>query len=433
MNARFYRWYDAQILHLLLMDDCMAPSISARATDELVRIGRETMSTSYNPQPIVIERGEGVRVTDREGRSYLDFLAGIAVCGLGHGHPALMNALREQLDRGVLHVSNGVFTEPQVLLQEMLTQISFADRVFFSNSGAEANEAAIKLARRYQQVVKKTPRFEIITFKGSFHGRTYGALSATGQPKYHAGFEPMVPGFKYADFNDLASVEALIGPHTAAIMLEFVQGEGGVREGTPEFIQGLRALCDREGILLISDEVQTGIGRTGTWFAYEHYGVAPDIMTLAKALGGGVPVGAMLATDEVYQGFQRGSHATTFGGNPLAASAGLAVLQAMDEGGILAHAQEIAAYLDEKMQELKGRVDVIQEVRGKGLLKGFALDDSKVNAPDVVSHCRARGLLCNVAGGTVLRLVPPLIIERSDVDEAIEIIEAALQDALAAK
>lgn len=408
----------------------MAPSISARKTDELVRIGRETMSTSYNPQPIVIERGEGVRVTDREGRSYLDFLAGIAVCGLGHGHPALMNALREQLDRGVLHVSNGVFTEPQVLLQEMLTQISFADRVFFSNSGAEANEAAIKLARRYQQVIKKTPRFEIITFKGSFHGRTYGALSATGQPKYHAGFEPMVPGFKYATFNDLASVEALIGPHTAAIMLEFVQGEGGVRVGTPEFIQGLRALCDREGILLISDEVQTGIGRTGTWFAYEHYGVAPDIMTLAKALGGGVPVGAMLATDEVFQGFQRGSHATTFGGNPLAASAGLAVLQAMDEGGVLEHAQDVAAYLDEKMQEVAQRVEVIQEVRGKGLLKGFALDDSKVQAADVVSHCRARGLLCNVAGGTVLRLVPPLIIERSDVDEAMKIIEAALQDAL---
>lgn len=387
------------------------------------------MSTSYNPQPIVIERGEGVRVTDRDGRSYLDFLAGIAVNGLGHGHPALMDALREQLDRGVLHVSNGVFTEPQVLLQEMLTQISFADRVFFSNSGSEANEAAMKLARRYQRVVKGTARFEIISFEGSFHGRTYGSLSATGQPKYHKGFEPMLPGFKYAKFNDLRSVQELVGPHTAAIMLEFVQGEGGVRVGTQEFIQGVRELCDREGILLIADEVQTGIGRTGKWFAYEHYGVTPDIMSIAKALGGGVPVGAMLATDEVYKGFERGSHATTFGGNPLAATAGLAVLRTMTEGGVLEHAQKVSAYLDEQMQALATRSDAIVEVRGKGLLKGFELDVSKVQAPDIVSRCRELGLLCNVAGGIVLRLLPPLIIEEADVDEAMKIIEAALADA----
>lgn len=410
----------------------MTSPISSRKTDDLVQIGRETMSTSYNPQPIVIERGEGVRVTDREGKTYLDFLAGIAVTGLGHGHPALMNALREQLDRGVLHVSNGVFTEPQVLLQEMLTQISFAERVFFSNSGAEANEAAIKLARRYQRVIKGTPRFEIISFKGSFHGRTYGALSATGQPKYHVGFEPMVPGFKYATFNDLQSVKELVGPHTAAIMLEFVQGEGGVRAATPEFIQGVRDLCDREGILLIADEVQTGIGRTGKWFAYEHYGVTPDIMTIAKALGGGVPVGAMLATDEVYKGFQRGSHATTFGGNPLASTAGLAVLRAMTDGGVLENAQKVSRYLDEQMQALAERSDVVVEVRGKGLLKGFELDASKVAAADVVSHCRQLGLLCNVAGGVVLRLLPPLIITEADVDEAMKIIDTALTNATAA-
>lgn len=399
-----------------------------RATDELVQIGRNTMSTSYNPQPIVIERGEGVRLTDRDGRSYLDFLAGIAVSGLGHGHPVLMDALRAQLERGVLHVSNGVFTEPQVLLQEKLTQISFADRVFFSNSGSEANEAAIKLARRYQRVVKGTPRFEIISFKDSFHGRTYGSLSATGQPKYHEGFEPMLPGIKYATFNDLQSVQELVGPHTAAIMLEFVQGEGGVRVGTQEFIQGVRDLCDREGILLIADEVQTGIGRTGKWFAYEHYGVTPDIMSIAKALGGGVPVGAMLATDEVYKGFQRGSHATTFGGNPLAASAGLAVLQAMTDGGVLEHAKKISIYLDEQMKALASRSDVVVEVRGKGLLKGFELDTTKAKAPDVVSRCRELGLLCNVAGGTVLRLLPPLIIDEANVDEAMKIIETALAD-----
>lgn len=399
-----------------------------RGTEELVDVGRQTMSTSYNPQPIVIERGEGVRVVDRNGRSYLDFLAGIAVCGLGHGHPTLMQRLREQLDRGVLHVSNGVFTEPQILLQEKLTQLSFADRVFFSNSGAEANEAAIKLARRYQSEVKGKDRFEIITFEGSFHGRTYGALSATAQPKYHEGFGPMVPGFRYAKFNDLGSVEALVGPHTAAVMLEFVQGEGGVRAGTKEFIQGVRALCDREGLLLIADEVQTGVGRTGTWFAYEHYGISPDIMSLAKGLGGGVPIGAMLATDEVFGGFERGSHATTFGGNPLASSAGLAVLTIMESEGVLAHAQEMGVYLGVQMQRLADSIDGIEEVRGKGLLRGFRLNDAKLAAADVVARCREKGLLCNVAGGNVLRLVPPLVISNADVDEALAIIAEALRE-----
>lgn len=398
-----------------------------RATDELVQVGRKTMSTSYNPQPIVIERGEGVRVFDRDGRAYLDFLAGIAVCGLGHGHPTLMAKLGEQLKRGVLHVSNGVFTEPQILLQERLAEISFADRVFFSNSGAEANEAAIKLARRYQRVVKNTERFEIITFEGSFHGRTYGALSATAQPKYHEGFEPMVPGFVYAQYNDLGSVEALIGPHTAAIMLEFVQGEGGVRAGTPEFIRGIRALCDREGILLIADEVQTGVGRTGHWFAYEHYGVTPDIMTLAKGLGGGVPIGAMLARNEVFEGFERGSHATTFGGNPLASTAGLAVLNIMRDEGVLANAEAMGAYLQGEMNALAASLDVIQSIRGKGLLVGFQLDETRVVAADVVARCREEGLLCNVAGGNVLRLVPPLVIQRADVDEAMAIIRRAIE------
>lgn len=399
-----------------------------RATEDLVQVGRETMSTSYNPQPIVIERGDGVRVYDRDGRAYLDFLAGIAVCGLGHGHPTLTRALTEQLQRGVLHVSNGVFTEPQILLQERLAKISFADRVFFSNSGAEANEAAIKLARRYQRAVKNTTRFEIITFDGSFHGRTYGALSATAQPKYHEGFEPMVPGFVYAKYNDLGSVEALIGPHTAAIMLEFVQGEGGVRAATPEFIRGIRALCDREGILLIADEVQTGVGRTGTWFAYEHYGVTPDIMTLAKGLGGGVPIGAMLARDAVFAGFERGSHATTFGGNPLASTAGLSVLTIMEDEGVLANAASVSGYFRQQMEGVASRVGVIQSIRGQGLLVGFELDASRLNAADVVARCREHGLLCNVAGGNVLRMVPPLVIQPADVDEALAIVERALTE-----
>lgn len=404
-----------------------APKVD-RTTEELVTIGRQTMSTSYNPQPILMERGEGVYLYDTEGNRYLDFLAGIAVCGLGHGHPTLMNALRAQLEHGVLHVSNAMFTKPQILLQERLTEISFADRVFFSNSGAEANEAAIKLARRYQRVVKDTPRFEIITFHQSFHGRTYGALTATAQPKYHRGFEPMVPGFVYADYNDLGSVEAHIGAHTAAIMLELVQGEGGVRVATPEFVHGLRAICDREGILLIIDEVQTGVGRTGNWFAYQGYDIEPDIMTLAKALGGGIPVGAMLATEEVFQGFERGSHATTFGGNPIAATAGNAVLQALQEEGVLAHVGEIAAYLDRALHTLAAASPLVEEVRGKGLLKGLKLDTARVAVADVVGKCRELGLLCNVAGGVVLRLVPPLIIEQEHVDQAVDIIAKALKE-----
>lgn len=406
----------------------MNSSETRRSTDALVDAGRQTMSTSYNPQPILIERGEGVRLYDRDGREFLDFLAGIAVCGLGHAHPELMARLRSLLDRGVLHVANGVFTEPQILLQELLTEISFGDRVFFSNSGAEANEAAIKLARRYQRVVRGADRFEIITFEGSFHGRTYGALSATAQPKYHEGFEPMVPGFRYAKFNDLGSVEAQISAHTAAIMLEFVQGEGGVRVASDEFIAGVRALCDREGILLIADEVQTGVGRTGTWFAYEHYGVTPDIMTLAKGLGGGVPIGAMLAREEVFQGFQPGSHATTFGGNPLASTAGLAVLEIMERDGLAAHAAKMGAYLRDALLAMATRLDVIQDVRGRGLLVGVQLDADRISAPDVVSACRAKGLLCNVAGGNVLRLVPPLIIREENVQAALKIIEAAIAE-----
>lgn len=399
---------------------------SKRSTEELVEVGRRTMSTSYNPQPIFIERGEGVRVVDRDGVEYLDFLAGIAVCGLGHGHPELRKRLIAQLETGVTHVSNGFFTEPQVLLQERLTEISFADRVFFSNSGAEANEAAIKLARRYQRVVKNSQRFEIITFVGSFHGRTYGALSATAQPKYHEGFEPMVPGFVYAPFNDLGAVEALVGDHTAAVMIEFVQGEGGVRPADRDFIRGLRDLCDREGLLLIVDEVQTGVGRTGEWFAYNHFGVTPDIMTLAKGLGGGVPIGAMLATNEVYQGFERGSHATTFGGNPLASTAGLAVLDIIRDDQLVARAKTVGAALRARLEGLKASSSPVLGVRGLGLLLGIHLDESKVNAADVVAKCREFGLLTNVAGGNVLRLVPPLTIKDADIDDAIAIIERAL-------
>ena len=402
----------------------------ARPSDDLVAVGRSTMSTTYNPQPIILQDGRGVRVRDRDGRQYLDFLAGIAVCALGHGHPTLVQRLTEQLQRGVTHVSNGFFTEPQILLQERLVQRSFADRVFLCNSGTEANEAAIKLARRYQRVVRGTPRFEIITFDASFHGRTYGALSATAQPKYHAGFEPMVPGFVHATFNDIDSVRARVGAHTAAIMLEVVQGEGGVRPADPAFLRAVRELCDEQGLLLIVDEVQTGIGRTGEWFAYQHSGVTPDIMTLAKGLGGGVPVGAMVATDEIFRGFERGSHATTFGGNPLATTAALAVLDVIEDEGLLANVSAMARHFETRIDELRARQSRILETRGLGLLRGVVIDGTADDALRIVSAARQRGLLMNTAGGNVLRFVPPLTITAQDIDEAVAIVEAAIDEAL---
>lgn len=396
-----------------------------RTTAELLAVGEATITPNYKPAPIVFTRGEGMRLFDRDGRSYLDFVAGIAVSSLGHNHPALVEAIRTQAGQ-LLHVSNAFYNEPQILLQEKLVGLSFADHVYFSNSGAESVEAALKLARRYQQVVRGTPRFEIITFHKSFHGRSYGAVSATGQPKYHAGFEPMVPGFKYAPFNDLAAVEALVGPHTAAIMLEPIQGEGGLMPAAPDFIRELRALCDREGILLILDEVQTGVGRVGEWFAYEHYGAVPDIMTLAKGIGGGVPLGAVVTTSEVAQGFVYGSHAATFGGNPLSTAAGVAVLDTIEREGLIARAAAGGEVLREGARALQSRFPVIREVRGLGAMSGLALDADAETAASVMTAARERGLLFNTAGGTTLRFVPPLIAERSDVDEALTVLEDAL-------
>ncbi len=392
---------------------------------ELIKSGRATMSPSYNPRPLVLERGQGVRVYDIDGRSYLDFLAGIAVNLLGYGHPSLTEALRSRIETGLLHTSNGFFTAPQVQLQCALVENSFADRVFLANSGAEANEAAIKLARRYQRTVANTPRFEIITFENSFHGRTIGALSATGQPKYHEGFEPLVPGFLYARFNDLAHVESLIGEHTAAIMLEPVQGEAGVFAADQAFMSGLRDLCDKHGILLILDEIQCGMGRTGRLFAHEQYGVEPDIMTLAKGLGGGVPIGAMLARDSVFAGFVPGSHATTFGGNPVAATAALTVLGEVTAPGFCERVKALGDMLRSGCEEIAAAHEVVTEVRGLGLMLGIAVDGGPSVAGAVADECRARGLLVNAAGGRAVRLVPPLVITEADIEEALSILGAA--------
>lgn len=392
----------------------------------LIESGRRTTSTSYAPAPVVLERGDGMWLYDAEGRAYLDFLSGIAVSALGHAHPRLVRAIADQAAR-VLHVSNAFFTRPQIELQSALTSASGLDRVFFTNSGAEANEAAIKLARRWQRTVARTPRFEIITFRQSFHGRTMGAISATAQPKYHAGFEPILPGFVYAEFQSLASVRELIGAHTAAILVEPVQGEGGVRPADPAFLAGLRSICDEHGLLLILDEVQSGMGRTGTLFAFEQYGIRPDILCLAKGIGGGVPLGAMLATEDAFRGFERGSHATTYGGNPLACAAGLAVLGAIADEGLLARVAETGARLRAGAEALRGRHPGIVDVRGRGQLNGIEVDPGQIDATRVVAAAREQGLLINVAGPVTLRLVPPLIAELEHVDEALARLDRALQ------
>lgn len=396
-----------------------APLTTDASTDALIEAGRASMSLSYNPQPVVFVEGRGARVTDREGREYLDFLAGIAVNTLGHSHPALIETLKSQLDR-LVHVSNAYWTEPQIGFQQRLVEHTFADRVYPCNSGAEANEAALKLARRYQRVVREQDRYEFITFEKSFHGRTMGAISATGQPKYHAGFEPLVPGFHYAPWGDADAVRSLVNERTAAILVEPVQGEGGVRPAEPAFLAELRRICDEHGLVLIFDEVQCGVGRTGSLFAYQHYGVEPDIMTLAKGIGGGVPLGAMVARAEVAEGFTRGSHASTYGGNPLATAAGCVVLDEVLREGFLDHVTAMGERLRDGLRSALGDHPRVVDVRGLGLMNGVELDATPAEALQVVHACREDGLLLNTAGGTVVRMVPPLIVTADDVDLAIE-------------
>lgn len=391
--------------------------------DELRARGDAHNCPTYSPS-LVIDRGEGVYLWDVDGNEYLDFVAGIAVASLGYRHPRLTRAITEQAEK-VLHVSNMFYSEPQVRLMEKLTARSFADRVFLCNSGTEATEAAMKLARRYQRVKRgETDRFEFVSMKKSFHGRTLASITATGQPKYHKGFEPLPAGYKYADFNDLESVAELVTERTAGIIVEPVQGEGGVRPADPEFLRGLRALCEERGALLIYDEVQTGVGRTGDLFAYQGYGVPPDIICLAKGLGGGVPVGAMMSTEEIFSGFQRGSHATTFGGNPLASTAASTVLDVIEDDDLCANARARGEELMRGLRDIATRHPVIVDVRGRGLMVGAECEGDV--AGKVAVACRDRGLLVNTAGGTTVRLVPPLIIASKHVDDALERFEDAV-------
>ncbi|MEZ4283846.1 MAG: aspartate aminotransferase family protein [Nitrospira sp.] len=354
----------------------------------------------------------GTKCMTLEGREYIDFVAGIAVNVLGHGHPDLVLAIQKQAQQ-LIHTSNLYYTEPQVRLAQMLVEHSFAQKVFFCNSGAEANEAAIKLARKYSYDKYGADRYEIITMTSSFHGRTLATLTATGQEKVQTGFAPLMPGFSYVPFNDLSALERAITPNTAAIMLEPIQAEGGVHVADRGYLQSLRELCRERDVLLIFDEVQTGIGRTGTLFCYEQFGMQPDIMTLAKGLGGGVPIGACLATDSVAHAFGPGTHASTFGGNPLACAGALAVLRVLLDGKILDQGRRIGECLAKGLATLKERHRCVKEVRGLGLLQGMELD---IDGKAVVAECLSRGLLINCVGDRVLRFVPSLIITEREID-----------------
>lgn len=393
--------------------------------ESLASRGEKVIMQTYSRYPIAFDHGKGVYLWDTNGKKYLDFVAGIAVNSLGYANERLVKAISEQAGK-LIHVSNLYYTKPQIELAEKLVKYSDFDKVFFCNSGAEANEAALKLCRKYA-VMKNKPGREIITMEHSFHGRTYGAVTATGQDKYHKGLDPLLPDIKYAVYNDFESVKNAVNDNTCAIMMEPVQGEGGVIPAKKEFLEKVRELCDENDILLVFDEVQTGVGRSGCLFCYQKYGVVPDIATLAKGLAGGVPIGAMLTKDSVAEAFKPGDHASTFGGNPLATAAGNVVMDEIMEGGILENVNECGKYLTECLNALKAKHKNIIDVRGIGLIQGIELD---VPVADVVKKSIDGGLLLVGAGANVIRFVPSLIIKKSEIDEAMSILDKALTEVL---
>ena len=376
---------------------------------------------TYNRFPVVLDRGEGVRLYDLEGKEYLDFGAGIAVFALGYGNKAYNQALKDQIDK-VIHTSNLFYNVPMVEAAEKLLKASGLSKVFFTNSGTEAIEGAIKAARKYAWLKDQSTDHEIIAMRHSFHGRSLGALSVTGNAHYQEPFKPLIGGIRFADFNDLDSVKAQITEKTCAIILEPVQGEGGIYPASREFLQGLRKLCDEKDILLILDEIQCGMGRTGTMFAFQSYGVMPDIMTCAKALGCGVPVGAFVLNEKTAgNSLAPGDHGTTYGGNPLACCAVSKVFDLFEEEKILEHVQETAPYLEEKLDKLVEKYDFLTERRGKGLMQGLVVSGSPVG--EIINKAIENGLFVLSAGSDVLRFVPPLIITKADIDEMVEKLE----------
>jgi acetylornithine/N-succinyldiaminopimelate aminotransferase len=385
--------------------------------DEIFKVYQDNIMPTYNKVPLIFVKGKGSRLWDINGKLYLDFFPGWGVGSLGHCHPKVMQGVRDQISK-LIFVPNNYYHPFQAKLAKELIRLSFPGKVFFANSGAEANEAAIKLARRFGQ-----GRYEIITFQNAFHGRTLAALAATGQEKYQSGFEPMPEGFKQVKFNDLAAVKQAITDKTVAIMLELVQGEGGINVASRDFVLFLRKICDEKKLLLIIDEVQTGVGRTGKMFCYQNYGITPDLMTLAKALGGGLPIGVLIAKKELSDILTPGMHASTFGGGPVICRAALGVFKAMQKEKLLSNCQNMSKYLLERLTLLKSAYPVIKEVRGLGLMLGVELN---IPGKQIVQAAIERGLLINCTHDFVLRLMPALNVTKKEINQAMDILKSIL-------
>jgi acetylornithine/N-succinyldiaminopimelate aminotransferase len=386
--------------------------------EEVFESYKENIMPTYTKMPLVFVKGKGSKLIDIHNKVYLDFFPGWGACNLGHCHPKVMQAVRDQISK-LIFIPNNYYHIPQAKLAKEMIFWTYPAKVFFCNSGAEANEGAIKLARKFGQ-----GRYEIITFENSFHGRTLAALAATGQKKYQEGFSPLPEGFKCVKFNDLEAVKQMVGPKTIAIMLELVQGEGGINVASKDFVSGLKKLCDDKKLLLIVDEVQTGMARTGKLFCYQHYGIIPDIMTLAKSLGGGLPIGAMVVKKEIADTLGPGMHASTFGGGPVICKAAYAVFQAIQKEKLLNNAKIMSEYLFTKLGALKEKFPVIKEIRGLGLMVGIELG---IEGKSVIEKCVEKGLLINCTHGNVLRLMPALNTTKKEIDKAVSILEAALK------
>jgi predicted acetylornithine/succinylornithine family transaminase len=386
-------------------------------TTDVQKLYEEYVMPTYARVPVCLVKGKGSRVWDLEGKVYLDFFPGWAVSGIGHCHPRVVNAIKEQAKK-ILHISNNFLSIKQAELAKTISEASFPARVFFGNSGAEANEGAIKFAKKYGS---ETDRFEIITMKRSFHGRTLVAMTATGQEKFHQGFQPLMEKFSYAEFNDLESVKKLVTPKTIAIMLEPILGEGGVQVATPEFLQGIRKLCDEKDMLLILDEVQTGMGRTGKMFAYQHYDLEPDILTLAKTLGGGAPIGAFVVNRKIKREvLTAGMHGSTFGGNPLVCAASLAVFKAIKKEKLLTNTIRMGELLKQEIEALRVKYPVIESARGVGLMQGIKLKEPSAPYAD---EARAQGLLINATQGDILRIMPPMTVTAKELKLGMKILD----------
>jgi acetylornithine/N-succinyldiaminopimelate aminotransferase len=390
-------------------------------TQETIELFNQYVIANYGRLPRVIVKGEGCYVWDADGNKILDMFPGWAVSGIGHCPPKVVEAVRRQVGE-LIHMDNTFYSEPQGRFAQMLSERAFGGKCFFCNSGAEANEAGLKLARLYTSKEKK---YKFITCEGSFHGRTFATVTATAQPKYHEGFLPLLPGFTYIPFNNVKALEAAFTDEVAAVLLEPIQGEGGINVATPEFLQAIRRLCDEKGAVMILDEVQCGMGRTGKWFGYQHFDVEPDVITMAKTLGGGVAIGAMMAKPEIAACLVPGKHASTFGGNCLACAAGIATIETIEEGNLLQNATEMGRYAQEKLRALKEKYSVIDHVRGIGLMIGIQL-----TAPgaQIVSKCLEKGLRINCTHDTVIRFMPPMIVTKEQIDEAVEIFASILSE-----